>query len=77
MKAGVGGGRQGPGEPIGGGSVSTHRPDRVDRHIESPWLTTRDVAIYLGYGTTSAVRNLKMRGLLEPRGRRGRTDLYL
>ena len=43
------------------------------------YLTTAKAAVYLGYKSPSAVRTLKMRGLLRPDGRRGRsgTDMYL
>ena len=43
---------------------------------ESPYLTTREAAEYLRYKASSAIRVLKMRGLLVPAGRRGATDLY-
>ena len=43
------------------------------------YLTTAEAAEYLKYKHPSAVRTLKMRGLLRPDGRRGRggTDMYL
>jgi len=45
--------------------------------IESPYLTTTEAATYLRFRSSSAVRNLKQRGVLVPVGRAGRTDLYL
>jgi hypothetical protein len=43
---------------------------------DSSYLTTAEAALYLRYQTTSAIRNLKMKGLLKPAGRRGSTSLY-
>src|SRR5689334_6796573 len=42
----------------------------------SPYLTTRGAAEYLQYQSPSAIRTLKMKGLIKPAGRRGGTDLY-
>lgn len=44
--------------------------------MRSPYLTTAEAADYLRYQSPSAVRTLKMKGLLRPAGRRGGTDLY-
>src|SRR5262245_25586641 len=44
--------------------------------VTSPYLTTTEAAQYLRYRGSSAIRTLKMRGLLRPVGRRGATDLY-
>ena len=45
--------------------------------IGSPYLTTIEAATYLRFRSSSAIRNLKQRGVLVPIGRAGRTDLYL
>jgi len=42
----------------------------------SPFLTTKEAAEYLRYRSASAVRTLKMRGLLVPAGKRGKTYVY-
>jgi hypothetical protein len=55
-----------PREPAGPGLLS-----RV-----GPWYTTTEAASYLRYRSSSAIRNLKATGVLTPRGRRGKTDLY-
>jgi hypothetical protein len=44
--------------------------------MRSPYLTTAEAADYLRYRSASAVRTLKLRGLLCPAGKRGTTDLY-
>ena len=44
--------------------------------MTSPYLTTAEAAEYLRYQSPSAIRTLKLRGLLRPAGRRGGTDLY-
>ena len=49
---------------------------RHEYPVDSPYLTTAEAAAYLRYQSPSAIRTLKMRGLLRPAGRRGGTDLY-
>ena len=44
--------------------------------MTSPYMTTAEAAKYLRYQSSSAIRTLKLRGLLKPAGRRGSTDLY-
>ena len=44
--------------------------------IDTPWLTTAEAATYLRYRSSSAIRTLKMRGLIRAAGRRGNADLY-
>jgi hypothetical protein len=40
------------------------------------FVTTRELAELLGYRSTAGVRMLKLRGVITPWGRRGRTDIY-
>src|SRR5579871_7000665 len=57
-------------------SADQHVPRHEGRAERSPYLTTAEAAAYLRYHSPSAVRTLKMKGLLRPAGRRGCTDLY-
>ncbi len=50
-------------------------PNAIGVQVISPYLTTREAAQYLGYRSTSAIREAVRRGQLEPAGWRG-THLF-
>jgi len=51
--------------------ITTMTETAITMLVPMKYLTTAKAAVYLGYKSPSAVRTLKMRGLLRPDGRRG------